>query len=233
MRSYSILVAKALTCLIVGSCFSSCTTTPEDSSFTTAEGIITNRYTNLPVAAAPVTVGRRTVGFGYKQYDSLTTVYSDVNGHYAVSFNSSKHNNGLTNEQYVVHILYSQELFDLTNQPYAYPWNGTVTEKGKANKINLEVTSYKKVTIQVPAGKAGRSSIYLDFASTDQGNWFGNIILADTNRANQFIAFSRTIKVLPNRTYRFYRQLSGSGNPLADSQERRVFYNDTTTISFR
>lgn len=211
----------------------SCSLVSEENSLTTAEGIITNRYTGLPVAGAPVTVGRRSSGFGYKQYDSLTTAYSDAVGHYSVSFNTTKQTNSLIYEEYVVHVLYSSDLFDLTSQPYAYPWNGVPTEPGKANKVNLEVTPYKKVTVKVPAGKSGRNSIYLDFASTDRENWFGNIILADTNRANQFIGFTRVISVLPNRDYRFYRQLSGKGGLITDNQARRIFYNDTTTIIFR
>jgi hypothetical protein len=210
-----------------------CGFTSDDNSLTTVEGSITNRYTNLPVVAAPVTVGLRSTGIGYRDYDSLTTVYSDATGHYSVSFNTPEQHKDLIHEEYIVHVLHSTDLFDLTNQPGSYPWNGTVIKRGKANSINLEVTPYKEVTIRMPAGKSGRNSIHLDFYSTDRENWFGNIILSDTNRTNQFIALTRIIKVLPNRSYRFNRQLVGKGVTIVDSQERRVLYNDTTTILFQ
>jgi hypothetical protein len=233
MRLFNISSIKVIYHIALSMALASCSLISEDNSLTTAEGLITNRYTSLPVAGAAVTVGHRSSGFGYRNYDSLTTVYSDAAGHYAVSFTPAKQGKSLTLDEYVIHVLYSPDLFDLTSQPYAYPWNGIATKLGKANKINLEVTPYKQVTIKVPAGKSGESGIHLDFASTDQENWFGNIILADTIQTTQFIGFTRTIRVLPNRDYRFYRHLFGKGGNKTDSQARRVLYTDTTTIVFR
>lgn len=200
-----------------------------------------NKYTRLPVAAAPVSVGVFTYGaFGGGSADSVTTAYTDAAGHYRVSFDASRKGS------YRVKVRHNQELYDLTSYPadsHSY-FDGTEVTIGTTNSINFEVTPYKTVTINASSNKNGKTDIQFAFISWDQqGDDFSGTFFNDTVRSNQRFVFTKTVKVLPNRAYRFVKITSNRvrvglynveyRDEVWDNRYRTVLYNDTTVINFQ
>lgn len=190
------------------------------------------------MAGAPVTAGHITYAlFGNSRYDSVATAYTDALGQYKLSFDASGKGD------YVIDVLYSKDLYDLTNTPYAYPWGSSKTNPGVTNKIDIEVTPYKTVTINANSNKGGKSNIDFSFVNTDKQNYFGGHVFYDTVGANQIFSFTRTIKVLPNREYHFSKvtcniiHLYGYNYDFRDydfeNHLRTVSYNDITTVNFQ
>jgi len=235
MRRRLLWLLPGILVLLVSAC-----TSNKDESFTIVEGTVLNKYTRLPMGAVPVSVGYFTYGaFGGGSYDSVATAYTDATGHYRQAFDAPGKG------YYRVKVRSSQVLYDLTNyasDSRAYS-DGAAVQKGITNQVNFEITPYKTVTVNAKSSKNGKTDIQFAFIAWDQqGNDFRGDIFGDSVRSIQQIAFTKTVKVLPNRLYRFVKITSNRvrvGLYNVDYRDetwvdryRTVLYNDTTVINF-
>lgn len=205
----------------------------KENSFTVVEGTVTNPYLGQPVAAVPIVVHRVLSSWSGPFIDSLTAAETDAAGHYKLSFDASK------SGAYEVRV-FSRDLYDVT-----YGSDGRAqAERGTTNHLDFSVTPYKTVTLDINSTKGGKTDISFGFVAWDQGNWVGGTIFYDTLKANQNFAFSQTVKVVPNRTYRFTKTTANRykvpntyyyefKDYTYTSLVRTVGYNDTTVIKFR
>jgi hypothetical protein len=209
--------------------------TDKENTLTVVEGTVTNKYTNQPAGAIRVSVQHYTYGsFGTSRRDSVTSVYSDAAGRYSLSFEAA------SKGQYFVKVATTQDYYGLTTPPES---EGFEVHRG-SNQLNLEVTPYKTVTVNANAAKNGKTNVEFAFIAWDQkGDDFRGSFFSDSVRATQRVAFTKTVKVLPNRLYRFAKITSNrvrlpSGNvdyrdETWDDRYRTVLYNDTTVIRFQ
>lgn len=207
----------------------------KEISLTVVEGTVTNRYTSQPVSAVRVSVQRYLYGnFGTSRFDSVTTVSTDAAGRYSLSFDAA------SKGEYLVKVETNEDYYGLTTPPES---DGFEVQRG-FNKLNLEVTPYKMVTVNANSSKNGKTNVEFFFIAWDQkGDDFRGSFFSDSARTIQRVSFAKTVKVLPNRTYRFVKLTSnrvrlGSGNmeyrdETWDDRYRVVLYNDTTVINFK
>ncbi len=222
--------------LLVSACISN-----KEETFTLVEGTVLNKYTLLPMAAVPVSVGYFTYGaFGGGSYDSIATAYTDAAGHYRQAFDAPGKG------YYRVKVRSSQDLYDLTNyasDSRAYS-DGAAVQKGISNQVSFEVTPYKTVTVNANSSKNSKTDIQFFFIAWDQkGDSFSGTVFSDSVRSTQRVAFSQSVKVLPNRLYRFVKLTSNRvrvglynveyKDETWVDQYRTVLYNDTTVIKFQ
>ena len=210
--------------------------TQAGDQLTIVEGTVTNKYSGQTVPDVPITVrrvsGGSPLGGSSHFIDSLTTARTDAAGHYQLSFD------GAAAGTYEVRLANQAELFDLV-----VGYNGwREARRGVKNVFNFDVTPYKTVTIVARSAKAGKTSI--SFAAVAVGQpAFSLDIFSDTARVNQTVAFTRRIRVVPNRTYEFQKvtfNRVGYGpynfNYVDYSYDRQTLtagYNDTTVVNFR
>ncbi|WP_310391252.1 hypothetical protein [Hymenobacter sp.] len=225
--TYSFLIS-VLTCVV-----SSCDTDKENA-LTIVEGTVTNRYTSQPAGAVRVSVQRYIYGnYGTSRFDSITMVSTDPAGRYSLSFDAA------SKGEYLVKVETNQDYYALTTPPES---DGFKVQRG-LNKLNLEVTPYKTVTVNANSSKNGKTNIEFFLIAWDQkGSDYRGSIFSDSARTSQRIVFTKTVKVLPNRDYRFVKITSNrlrlnSGNveyrdETWDNRYRTVFYNDTTVVNF-
>ncbi|QKG55691.1 hypothetical protein GKZ68_02970 [Hymenobacter sp. BRD128] len=202
---------------------------------TTVEGTVVNKYTGKPVGGVPISIihsGQFLLGGPYE--DSITTVTSDKDGKYALSFKHS------ANKTYLAGTMYSKDYYDLLYLSNAYSGMGAKINLGTHNIVNFDVTDYKPVTINVKSSKSGKTDIAFSFVNTD-GNYFGHGFFYDTIKSHQNFSFKQVINVLPNKKYSFEkltanRVVQGYNVTFKDYDRktfvREVLYNDTTTINF-
>jgi hypothetical protein len=225
---HSVLVG-AVACLVAA-----CRSDKEDG-LTVVEGTVTNRYTSQPVRALRVSVEHYIYGnFGTSRFDSVTTAATDAAGHYSLSFDAG------SKGEYLVKTESNQDYYGLSTPPES---GGLKVQRG-LNKLNLEVTPYKTVTVNANSSKNGKTNIEFAFIVWDQkGEDFRGSFFSDSVRANQRFTFTKTVKVLPNRLYRFVKITSNRvrvglynveyRDEMWDDRYRTVLYNDTTIINFQ
>ncbi|GAA4380607.1 hypothetical protein GCM10023186_19310 [Hymenobacter koreensis] len=119
---------------------------------------------------------------------------------------------------------------------------GALINNGKGNNADFEVTPYKPVKININSSKDGKTDISFSFVNADQGDWFGGSIFFDTTRTNQQFSLTKTMWVLPDRPYCFFKytanRVRGYGYNYSFRDESRtiirrtVLYTDTTVINF-
>ena len=217
-------------------CLASTCSTDKEDILTIVEGTVTNRYTNQKVGAVRVFVRRYTYGsYGTSRFDSVTTALTDVGGRYRLSFNTA------TKGEYLVKVDTNQNYYGLTTSPET---DGVKAQRGTVNKMDFEVTPYKTVTVNANSSKNGKTNIEFFFIVWDQkGSDFRSSFFSDSVKSNQRFAFTKTVKVLPNRLYRFVKLTSNRvkvglynveyKDEIWDSRYRDVLYNDTTVINFQ
>ncbi|WP_324671380.1 hypothetical protein [Hymenobacter sp. GOD-10R] len=210
----------------------SCDLNKEDA-FTVVEGKVMNPYLGQPVAGVSIVAYRVLNSWSGPFIDSLTAAETDAAGYYQLSFDASK------SARYEVRMR-STNVYDVTNGFDGY----AEAERGTANHLNFSVTPYKTVTLDVNSSKGGKTDISFGYFTNDPGNWVGGTIFYDTLKAHQDFHFLQTIRVVPNRTYRFNRTTANRykvpntyyydfRDYASTFIDRTVGYNDTTVITFR
>ncbi|UOQ99662.1 hypothetical protein MUN81_09240 [Hymenobacter sp. 5317J-9] len=204
--------------------------------FTIVEGTVKNRYTGQAMGMVRVSVRRYLYGaFGATRSDSVTSVLTDAAGHYRLTFEPSDKG------EYLALVKSTENLYCLNTPPGS---DGLEARRGVVNQLNFEVTPYKTVTINANSRKDGKTDIEFFFIVWDQkGNDFRGSFFSDSVKTRQQVAFTRTVKLLPNRYYRFVKLTANrvrlnSGNVEFRDETwhdmyRTVLYNDTTVINFQ
>lgn len=209
----------------------------DKEAYTVVEGIVTDKYTKQPVAGVVLEVQQNTgcLVCMSSRRDSITSATTDASGNYKAAFNANQKG--------------TYALVPASSDKYYLGGDEQVRfnlTKGQSNTVSIEATPYKTVTFRVNTTKQGKSAIQFYYNSDEKpglGN-FNGPIFDDTDPNRQNIVFTKTLKVLPDRVYRFtkttYSQVcpsSSSSCQLTDQTfESRVrdirFTNDTVTVSF-
>lgn len=214
----------------------------EEDGFTVVQGRVINKYTGRGLTRARVEVYQLTPNFTSMLRDSVTAGVTDSSGAYELSFNAS----GKSRHKYHIRIRSTDSIDDLTTYPdISAATYGIRLKKGSRNEVDFTATPYKTVTVQLTANKGGKNYLGVSCYAIDSGDSFGADIFTDTTRSNQQVSLTRTVRLLPMRTYRF---IVNAGNrvrtnqsgytlvdlgPVLPPRDRRVLYNDTTTVVLR
>ena len=208
----------------------------DEPALTTVEGTVANRYTGQSVGAVRVSVRRFLYGsFGTTRSDSVASVLTDASGRYKLTFKPSPKG------EYRTKVESTQNLYCLNTPPGV---DGLETRRGVINQLNFEVTPYKTVTVNANSSKSGKTNIEFFFIAWDQkGDDFRGSFFSDSVKSRQQVGFTKTVKVLPNRYYRFVKLTSNrvklsSGNVEYRDETwydrfRTVPYTDTTVVNFQ
>ncbi|UOQ55471.1 hypothetical protein [Hymenobacter cellulosivorans] len=210
----------------------SCSEKEEVFQTTIVEGRVMNPYTNQPVAGVPVVVHQIISGGflspGNHSIDSIAGAHSDETGHYQLVFGAKE------TRDYEVKLDRQDQVYDL-DRGYDGHFDA---QPGRTNSLNFKVTPYKNIKVTGVVDKEGRNSVNIQGAMIARTRYTVLNVFTDTVRTNQRIAFTQTVKVVPNQEYQFTKSTYNLVKLPSGTYESRavtftnvrlyVGYNDTT-----
>lgn len=218
------LLKIALGCIIL--LISSCRK-DNQKYITNAKGVVRNKITGEAVGGIPVEIrGCSFSGSSYKCLELIQTTFTDQNGHYFMSVESSKwkqHKITIGNNNILANTPYPDDLVDL--------------ETGKNNAIDFSLFPIKKLKAHVTVQRHNRNWLDLRVEGAESFDYFTKYLYLNSNPLNDFDS-TFLFNIVAGRQYQMIAILSDKTAPYTYINQE-FFYMpftvnnvDTTHIDF-